>query len=218
MNIFECETSYNNIGRIYHTKFGDFYSVTTMLGHSTDKAGLEVWRKRVGEEQADKITRMAAVTGTAYHQLGEDYLLGKPLSKQQWLAEMLFKKTIPLLKNNVTKVHAVEIPLFSKVLMLAGRTDALVDWNNEFAVFDYKCINNSDPQYLTDYWLQLTAYKLCVEEMYGINIKKLILVVACKKNLKVTYFESDPRKHIKDLAERVMKFRKLVLVVAHKKV
>lgn len=211
MDIFECETSYDTIGRIYHTEFGDFYSVTTMLGNSSEKKDIDEWRKRVGEEQAEKITRMAAATGTAYHQLGEDYLLGKPLSKQQWLAELLFKKTIPLLKENVTKVHAVEIPLYSKILQLAGRTDALVDWNREFAVFDYKCINNSDPQYLTDYWIQTAIYAHCVKEMYGIDVKKLVLVVAHKKSLKVKIHTENPHKYSKQAVERIKAFRKIIL-------
>lgn len=210
MNIFECETSYDSVGRIYHTKHGDFYSVTTMLGSSGDKSGIDVWRKRVGEEQAEKITRMAAETGTAYHQLGEDYLLGKPLSKQQWLAELLFKKTVPLLKANVTKVHAVEIPLYSNLLKLAGRTDALVDWNNEFAVFDYKCINNSDPQYLTDYWIQTSIYAHMVKEMYGIDVKKLVLVVAHKKSLKVKFHTERPYKYSKQAVERIKAFREKI--------
>jgi genome maintenance exonuclease 1 len=181
-----------------------------MLSNSSEKEGLDIWRKRVGEAEAEKITRIAAATGTAYHQLGEDYLLGKPLSKQQWLAELLFKKTIPLLKANVTKVHAVEIPLFSKVLRLAGRTDALVDWNNEFAVFDYKCINNNDPQYLTDYWIQTSIYGHMVKEMYGIEVKKLVLVVAHKRSLKVRIFHERPYKYSKQAVERIKAFREKI--------
>lgn len=207
MKIFECETSYDDIGRLYHTKFGDMYSVTTMLSNTGDKAGLDVWRKRVGEVQANKLTAIAASIGTAYHQLGEDYLLCRSSEKQNWLAELLFKKTIPILKENVTKVHAVEIPLYSMLLMLAGRTDALVDWNGAFSVFDFKCINNSDPQYLTDYWIQTSIYARCVKEMYDIDVKKLILVVAHKKSLQVKFYVEDPYKYSKQAVERILAFR-----------
>ena len=63
----ECETL--PTGRTYTTPEGKKYpSVTTVLGASEDsKDGLNAWRQRIGEEEADKITRQAGARGTAVH-------------------------------------------------------------------------------------------------------------------------------------------------------
>lgn len=51
-------------------------SVTTILGNTKDKSGLEKWRKKVGEEEADRISTLSMNRGTVMHRLIELY---KPL-------------------------------------------------------------------------------------------------------------------------------------------
>ena len=54
-------------GRKYFTPEGNAYpSITTVLG-ILSKQGIIDWRKRVGEEEANKISRQAATRGTAVH-------------------------------------------------------------------------------------------------------------------------------------------------------
>ena len=48
-------------------------SVTTILGEMTDKSGIEKWKKRIGEEKANKISNDAADRGTFMHELNERY-------------------------------------------------------------------------------------------------------------------------------------------------
>ena len=61
-------------GRKYFTEDGNAYpSITTVLSILSKQAIME-WRKRVGEEEANKISRQAAGRGTAVHKLAEDYL------------------------------------------------------------------------------------------------------------------------------------------------
>lgn len=207
LKIHECENSYDNIGRIYHTPLGKFYSVTTMLSHSGDKGFLDEWRARVGIEEAERFTRVAAQMGTDFHQLGEDYLLKKELSKVQWMARHMFNTAIPSLDKHVTKVHAVEMPLWSAKAKIAGRTDAIVDWDDELAVFDYKCIGHSNPEWLEEYWIQATIYAHCLKEMYGLQAKKLVLLCANKKSLKTKYFTASAHKYSKEAVERIKIFQ-----------
>ena len=42
-------------------------SVTTILGETKDKSGLEKWRKRVGEKEADRISNLSMSRGTIMH-------------------------------------------------------------------------------------------------------------------------------------------------------
>ena len=55
---------------------GLFPSITTVLSGTSDKSGLEEWRKKVGEEEADRISKLSMNRGTVMHRLIELY---KPL-------------------------------------------------------------------------------------------------------------------------------------------
>lgn len=204
------KTSYDDIGRIYHTPNGKYYSVTTMLSMTGDKTFLDDWKKRIGEHEAKLQTERAASVGSAFHELGEAYLLGHPMPLVQPLAKIMFKTAIPILDKHVTRVEAVEEALYSNVLQLAGRTDAILDWDKKLAVFDYKCIGHNNPEWLEDYWIQTTIYGQMYKELTGIQVKKLVLVCANKKTFKVKAFEEDPKKYAKKAVERIKLFRKML--------
>ena len=55
--------------RLYPVPSGGKYpSITTVLSCNPEKkAGIMKWRKRVGEEKANRISNRAATRGTAFH-------------------------------------------------------------------------------------------------------------------------------------------------------
>ena len=56
-------------GRVYNTPDGNRYpSVTTILSELS-KAGIAAWRKRVGAEEANRISTQAGFRGTKVHQI-----------------------------------------------------------------------------------------------------------------------------------------------------
>ena len=55
------------------------------------------WRARVGNEQADKVTKAATSRGTDMHTLTEYYLKNEELPEVQPLSEFLFKQSKPQL-------------------------------------------------------------------------------------------------------------------------
>lgn len=64
--------------RFYQVTEGDSViaklpSVTTILGETKDKSGLEKWRKRVGAKEADRISNLSMGRGTIMHRLIELY-------------------------------------------------------------------------------------------------------------------------------------------------
>ena len=64
---FELEAKTTENGRVYFTPSGKAYpSVTTVLG-SLSKEGIKLWREKVGEEEADKISGRASRRGEALH-------------------------------------------------------------------------------------------------------------------------------------------------------
>jgi len=52
---------------------GVFPSITTVLGETSDKSGLEKWKKRVGEAEAKRIGELSMNRGTVMHRLVELY-------------------------------------------------------------------------------------------------------------------------------------------------
>ena len=63
-------------------------SVTTILGETKDKSGLEKWRKRVGEKEADRISNLSMSRGTIMHRLIELYKTKTKGESQDRLVEL----------------------------------------------------------------------------------------------------------------------------------
>ena len=66
-------------GRVYEhpVERKNYPSITTVLSILSE-AGIKAWRKRVGEEEANKISYRASQRGTAVHELIEKYIDNDP--------------------------------------------------------------------------------------------------------------------------------------------
>ena len=202
------DVQYDDVGRVYVFDNGvRYHSVTTMLGATGNKEALRRWRNRVGDKKADRVSAIASHLGEEYHLLGEHYLLGTPYPpKVNPISTRVFKSTIPILKKHVTKVHSVEEALFTDKYRLAGRTDAVVDWDSVLSIFDFKLLGHHDRKWLSDYWIQAAIYAQCWYEMYNVLPKRLVLVVGNKETLTTKYFVSNTKAHQKKLNYRVSAF------------
>ena len=65
-------------------------SITSITSHFNKQIFLD-WRKRVGNEKADKITKAATTRGTDMHSLTEHYLNNEDLPKVPPISDFLFK-------------------------------------------------------------------------------------------------------------------------------
>ena len=205
------DVTYDKMGRIYKYDDGsEYYSVTTMLGNTSKHDSIDNWRYRIGEEEADRICKTAAHLGEEFHKLGEDFLLGKPLSKVNPVSASIFKQVLPLLKQHVTKVHAVEEALLTEKYGLAGRADAVVDWDDELMILDFKLLNNADKTWLSDYWCQTAIYAQCWDEMYGVKPKRTVLVIGDKTNIAGVFHISKVAVWEQKVVARVKKFKRLI--------
>lgn len=66
-------------------------SVTTVIGCTSDKSGLDEWRKKVGEAEADRISKLSMNRGTIMHRLIELYKSkteGTPIQRLEQLQKM----------------------------------------------------------------------------------------------------------------------------------
>ena len=155
-------------------------SITSVTSHF-NKVIFIKWRKRVGEEEANRITKKATSRGTDMHTLVENYLLNIPeLPKVQPISDFLFKISKSTL-NNINNIHALESSLYSKELGIAGTVDCIAEYEGELAIIDFKTSAKPKPEdWIEHYFVQCMAYGCMLYEMTGIMVKKLVIIMACE--------------------------------------
>ncbi len=192
---YDLEAETSETGRVYKTPDGEAYpSITTVLGKRTKKAILE-WRKRVGEEEANRVSRIATGKGTKVHQMAEDFL-NNDLVYTQGFQEMphiveSWEALKPLLTENVGVIRAQEIPLYSDELKVAGRVDLIAEWDGELSVVDFKTSKRiKDRSEISNYFMQACAYALMLEERTGICINKLVIAMVADGGFTKVFVEN----------------------------
>jgi len=165
--------------RYYWTPDGVLYpSVTTVLSSNEEKkAGLQRWRKRVGEAEADRISRRASGRGTEMHNICEDYLLNKDdyIHGRMPISVELFKNIQPILDEHVEVIYGNELALFSHTLKTAGRSDMFCRFMGVNTIVDFKsATTNKREDWIEDYFLQSTAYAIMLEELYK-DVKPIVI-------------------------------------------
>ena len=162
------------------------------------------WRKKIGEDKANEITRKATSRGTDTHTLIEHYLLNEEtLPKVQPISDFLYKIAKPTL-NNIDNIHALEGSLYSKQLGVAGTVDCIAEYDGELAVIDFKTSAAPKPRdWIDGYFVQAAAYACMYYELTGISVKKLVIIMTCENGDCVVYEERDKAKYIKLLVNYI---------------
>ena len=195
--------------RYYQTPEGNqkLVSITSVISHINRQIFID-WRKKVGAQEADKITRKATSRGTDFHTLTEDHLHNKKLEtgKVQPLSEFMFL----LAKDELSKIdniHALESSLYSLELGIAGTVDCIAEHDGELAVIDFKTSKKPKPrEWIDHYFVQCAAYACMLYEMTGIMVKKFVIIMSCENGECIVYEEYDKRKYINLLSEYVREF------------
>ena len=167
-------------GRRYETENGTRApSITTVLGDTADKSGLFEWRKRVGEEKANAISRNAAARGTKMHTLCEKYLLNEDMGEiTNDMGGILFKGIRPLL-DKLDNVRCLESRLFSSKLGVAGTVDCIAEFDGNLTVIDFKTSRRpKKKEHIEDYFLQGCFYFSAFYEMTGELPNQISILIA----------------------------------------
>ena len=164
------------------------------------------WRARVGNEEADKVTKAATSRGTDMHTLTENYLLNEELPTVHPLSEFLFKQSKPQL-DLIDNIHAIEKPLYSLKLGVAGTVDCIAEYEGELAVIDFKTSKKPKPRkWIDHYFVQCAAYACMLYEMKEIPVKKFVIIMSCENGEVKVYEERNKAKYIKLLSEYIGEF------------
>ena len=180
-------------------------SITSVTSHFNKEIFVK-WRKKVGNEEADRITKAATGRGTDMHTLTEHYLKNENLPEVRPISDFLFKIAKGEL-NKIDNIYALEGPLYSKQLGIAGTVDCIAEYDGELAIIDFKTSKKPKPRnWIEHYFVQAMAYGCMLYEMKGISIKKLVIIMACENGECVVYEETDKAKYIKLLDKYIRKF------------
>jgi genome maintenance exonuclease 1 len=183
--------------RVYLTPDGESLpSVTTILSATKDMTALNEWKKRVGEDKARQITTEAAGVGTAMHSNLERFIAGiqrqpgnNPVHVQaNKMADEIIKNGLA----HVNEVWAMEQSLYFPGLY-SGTTDLVAVYKDNPSVCDYKQTNKpKKAEWVEDYMIQLIAYILAHNEVYGSDIREGH-VFMCSRNCEYQQFDLLPK-------------------------
>jgi genome maintenance exonuclease 1 len=169
-------------GRTYKVPSGAIYpSVTSVVGLLSRDAIME-WRKRVGEEEANKISRKAASRGTRIHELCENYISNVEdinMARYDFIDQDNFYKLQMILDSYIDNVHLQEVRMWSDMLRMAGTVDCIAEFDGKLSVIDFKTSKKlKEKDWITGYFCQATAYAIMYEELTGTPITRTVIIVS----------------------------------------
>lgn len=191
---FDLESETTEKGRVYKSPGGKLYpSITTVLSDYNKKALFE-WRKRVGEQEANRIARQASGRGTKLHNIVEKYLLNEvsEMKMQTMMPDTkeLFFKVKPLLDTHIGDIYGIEQPLYSDRLKVAGRCDCIAEWDGVLSIVDWKTSTNSkEKDKIENYFMQATGYAEMFEERTGRPINQIVIAIAVENGTTNLFIE-----------------------------
>jgi len=171
-------------------------SVTTILGATKDMTALNEWRNRIGHAKAQQITTEAAGVGTAMHANLERFLIGEQRQPGNNPVHVQANKMADIIIENglskMDEVWAMEQSLYFPGLY-SGTTDLVGVFEGEPAVCDHKQTNKpKKAEWVDDYYMQLVAYILAHNEVYGTNIRRGV-VFMCSRDFQYQQFDLLPK-------------------------
>lgn len=185
-------------------------SVTTVLDKMTDKSHLIEWRKRVGEEEANRVSKFATTRGTAVHLMAENYVLGEEVDLSMPGNKIIFDQIKKVLDANVDNVIASESTLVSHKLKVAGTTDLIAEYDGKLSIIDYKTASKRKrKEWIENYFLQSALYSYMLWEMTGIMAKQVVIIIGIDSEPDAQVFKVNPSDYIEKAAQMVRDYHDL---------
>lgn len=196
--------------RYYDVEDHPMVSITSVTSHFNKEVFVK-WRKRVGEEEANRISKRSTTRGTKTHELIETHLLNKDVEFDAPGPKMLFLQAKNAL-GNINNIYALEESLYSKELGVAGTVDCIAEYTGEngkpeLAIIDFKTAAKPKPRdWIENYFVQAAAYACMFYELTDIPVKKLVIIMTCENGEVKVYEEYDKMAYMKKLVQYISKF------------
>jgi len=187
----ELQSETINDKRYYTTPLGEKYpSITTVLS-SLSRDSIAAWRKKVGDEEANRISRTASNRGTKIHSIAEAYLNNEPHYMRDVMPnhKETFLTIRPLL-DKIDNIWYQECALYSDTLKVAGRVDCIGEYDGVLSVIDFKTSSRvKKKEDITSYFLQTTFYALALEEMIGNPVNQIVINMSVDNHSPLVFIE-----------------------------
>lgn len=194
--------------RVYAVGENFYPSISTICSYRKRKSIAE-WRKRVGEEEANKISTRAASAGTTLHSIVEDYLnnnLDLDKYKDKFLPVLLFKQAKQML-SRIDNIHFQEAPLYSHELGIAGRVDCIAEFDGKLSVIDFKTSSKEKKEsWIENYFVQETGYAKMYEERSGIKVEQIVTLITCQNGF-TQVFIKNPEDYVPLLKDYIAEYK-----------
>ena len=157
---------------------GKFPSITTVLGKTKDMSKLIEWKQRVGEEEAERISKQATTHGTKFHKECERYLLNEDFDHS-----ILFRAIRPTL-DRISSVKCLETTLYSNYLGVAGTVDCIAEMDGDLSVIDFKTSRKTKKEeWIEDYFIQAAFYFYAFYERTNILPKNTKIIITTNEGI-----------------------------------
>jgi len=205
--IEDLKTVTEDNGRWYNSPIGNLPSVTTVTGWEKSEF-FKKWRKNNPEESKRVLSR-----GNLLHKTIEDYINNEDIDLNELPINeaKLFLNIKPLI-DRIDNVYELEVPLWSKSTMLAGRADCVGEYDGKLSIIDFK--GSTRPKRKEDilnYFMQATAYSIAWQERTGIAIDNIVILISCDGG-QVQEFEDTPIRYAKALLDVIEGYHKQATV------
>ena len=176
--------------RTYSVAGMNLPSVTTILAKTKNQEYLTRWKNKVGHDEAERIFNLSSKRGTAMHKFLENHIKGTgydDLTEIGVEAKAMANKIINEAFPPITEYYGSEVTVHYTGLY-AGSTDLVCMHNDMETIVDFKQSNRPKKQeWVEDYCLQIAAYAMAHDQIYGSNIRQGVIMV-CTPDLYLQEF------------------------------
>jgi len=186
----DLDTDTRATGRTYVAPDGSrFPSITTVLSIINEDA-IAAWRKRVGEEEANRIGNRASNRGTLVHSIIERYLKNEDIEDYLPHIRQSLENLRPILDRRIGTIYGLETALYSHHLGLAGRCDCVADFDGVPSIVDFKTSKRvKKHENISNYFAQMSGYAVMWEERTGIPITNTVIIMDVDDNEPLVFKE-----------------------------
>ena len=192
----DLKTKNINGKRHYITPDGNYPSVTSITSQLSAE-GIKAWRARIGEKKAQQIITEASTRGTSVHKLCEDYINNLKVEESNDVFEQIKGK----IDKHLGTIYAVEAPLYSNKLKVAGRVDLIAEWKGKLSIIDFKTAKKTKKEeWIEAYFMQESAYAYMFAERMDWNEefypKDIITIIGVDNENEAQVFEKKSKDYL----------------------
>ena len=201
-------------GHYYKTESGSIYpSITTVIKLFT-KSGIDIWRNKIGWENADRISKESTDVGTKLHEFIEIFLNNSAKTpsfdeSQYIISPVKLFNAVKHALADINNIHATEMKLYSDTLGLAGTVDCVAEYEGVLSIIDFK--NSRKPKTksrVKNYAIQTAAYATMWRECIGHDIKQGVVIIA-NWDMTVSIFKFKIDDYMKDLWQMLVSYNEI---------